>query len=65
MEKLTSGVTKATCRWRGGIGESGFHLGVLGCPCPDTVRSPENEDSKAETGLKSQEDGDSVAAKNE
>jgi len=34
-------------------------------PCPTTVRSPENEDSEVETGLKSQEDSDSVEAKSE
>ena len=38
---------------------------VQECPCPTSVRSPENEDSEAETGLKSQEDSDSVEAKSE
>jgi len=38
---------------------------VQECPCPTTVRSPENEDSEVETGLKSQEDSDSVEAKSE
>jgi len=38
---------------------------VRSCPCPPIVRSPENEGSEAETGLKSQEDSDSVEAKSE
>jgi len=36
---------------------------VQRCPCPPLVRSLENEDSEAETGLKSQEDRDDVEAK--
>jgi len=35
------------------------------CACPTNVRSPENEDSEAETGLKSQEEDDRVEAKSE
>ncbi len=38
---------------------------VQECPCPASVRSQENEDSGAETGLKFQEDSDSVEAKSE
>ena len=38
---------------------------VSACPCPDSVHSRENEESEAETGLKSQEDGDNVEAKSE
>ena len=38
---------------------------VQPCSCPTIVRSPENEDSEVETGLKSQEDSDSVEAKSE
>ena len=38
---------------------------VRSCPCPVSVRNPKNEDSEAETGLKSQEDSDSVEAKSE
>jgi len=33
--------------------------------CPPIVRSPENEDSEAETGLKFQEDSDNVEANSE
>jgi len=53
------------------VNASGIHLvtvlhkTVLVCPCPATVRNPENEDSEAETGLKSQEDSDSVDVKSE
>ena len=35
------------------------------CGCLDSVRTPENEGSEVETGLKSQEDSDSVEAKSE
>jgi len=38
---------------------------VQECPCPVSVRNPENEESEAEIGQKSHEDVESVAAKKE